>query len=155
MAKIAELDRHKRKQLMNQLKNGETLSDEPILVKVIKIKSSFNHLSVAKCKLATGGVSDHFNSAQIHDFNCREQYAAVAFKHEKESAEVELPQIIEGVKLTVIPPYYSIALPGQDSPVLMASLYAQAEQTEDDEDDMLSDEPDEGTCPCYSFVVDY
>ncbi len=134
MAKLIELDKHKRKHAMNQLKTGESLTDAPLNVKVVKVKASFNHLSVAKCKLDTG------------------EYIAVAFKHEKEHADVEVPQVVEGTKLALIPPYYSVKLHGENSDnVLMASLYMQQEYAGDDQDDMLSEELEE--CKRY-FRID-
>lgn len=123
MAKLSELDKHKRKQVANQMKNSEALTDAPITVKVIKVKSVFNHLSVARCRLETG------------------EYTVVAFKHEKESVEIDLPQVVEGIRLTLIPPYYSLNVAEQEgTSVVMASMYQQHEHAEDEQDDMLSEE---------------
>jgi hypothetical protein len=130
MAKLAELDKHKRKHVTNQLKNGEALAEQPMNVKVIKVKSVFNHLSVAKCGLETG------------------EYITIAFKHEKENVDVELPQVVEGIRLTLIPPYYSPKLEEQDATatILMASMYLQQETAEDEQDDMLSEETEDCKC---------
>lgn len=127
MAKLSELDKHKRKQVMNQMKNGEALTETPMNVKVVKVKNLFNHLSVAKCRLETG------------------EHIVVAFKHEKENVEIELPQVVDGIKLTLIPPYYVPKTTEHGgTTVLMASLYVPQEQAaEDQEDDMLSEEQED------------
>lgn len=137
MAKLTEIDKHKRKHVTNQLKNGESFTEQPIRVKVIKVKSVFNHLSVAKCRLESSG-----------------EHVTVAFKHEKENVEVDLPQVVEGIKLALIPPYYSLNIgeQGSLSSILMAAMYVQLDHAEDDQDDMLSEESEGCKCFIHSSI---
>jgi len=52
--------------------------------------------------------------------------------------------VVDGIKLTLIPPYYCVKLCEQnDGSVLMASLYMQQEHVEYDQDDVLSEEVEE------------